>query len=619
MAEIPHILIVDDSDLVSGVLSQYFRKYDFQVSRAKNGLEGIIQVYKKIPDLVIMDVEMPTLQGYQASRLLKSRRGVRDIPIIMHTTLSEDRDKFWALTSGADAFVNKNFDNLEHLYSKVNQLVDTAQINREVIQEDAGKIDSRAVLEMLGNLFDQQLFQSTILNQLAKVEKYIGSLSLTSIRVLNLLLNVCETHISTIIIKYNKQVLTFTLPCDQAYEPDVQDFLAISMHDFSEKVPDANLSSVKDVVFGIENREDYSKINLSQKKISSYQCFELKGKGDSPIGTLHLGNFMNNYFSDLIVQNIDVFARGAGSIVENAILFNTITAMENRIRNVFAKFVPPEIIKDLIEQNDDSSLQVGESRNLAILFSDIRDFTKISENNNAEEVVTFLNDYFHIMGEVIKKHGGTIDKFIGDAILAIFGAPRSWENNAERAVQAASEMIESLNIVKTGKLKLPENGLRIGVGIHEGKAIVGNIGSKDKFDYTVVGDNVNLASRLEGLTKYYRQSIIISETVKHQAEEAIQLREVDTVKVKGKEESTKIYTTIEGQPLAKDKENLNNYQKALSMYKLKNWNTAIEYFQNISEKFPDDYISEMYIKRCKYFIKNPPPEDWDGAMEMEIK
>ncbi len=436
---------------------------------------------------------------------------------------------------------------------------------------------------------------------------------------MKLLDKVCEHHIIVMFLINNKNFIPFILPSLNLFEHDVEDFYKICLGDFYHFFDKKAVSEEKETIFGINGRKDYHKIRLDQNKISSYTCLELKGKGSVNIGTIHIGHFNNNYFSESILANLSVFTKGAGIILENSLLLQQITSMEKNIRSVFSKFVPADIIDDLVKRKSTSSLLMGEKRNVAVLFSDIRSFTSISEYNKPEDVVAFLNIYFEIMCKIILKNGGTIDKFIGDAILAVFGAPKSYEDNDYRAVKSAIEMIKSVKEVSYSKIKLPPNGFGIGVGINGGDAIVGNIGSRDKFDYTVIGDTVNLASRLEGLTKHYKQKIIISDTVMEKVKGLVLTREIDTVKVKGKDESTTIYSVEPENIEANYEEALKNYSKGLSMYKIKNWKTAIEYFQETLSKIPDDSISRIYIERCEGYLKNPPPDDWDGIEVLDFK
>jgi adenylate cyclase len=611
------VLIVDDSDLVAGMLGSVLEENSFTVVRGKNGLEGVILAYKEIPDVIILDVEMPVMQGYQASRILRSRRGLKEIPIIMHTSLSEDRDRYWALNSGADLFVNKDFDNIDNLVEKVEELSDHPPLDEKTIREDGKNINESKVYEIMGELFDNQLFQSTILNMLGDAGRSIGSLTVTAYRILQLIDKICEADITVLTFIFNRIPFSYIRPGSEVVKSDVDGIKTVCLEDFAETFPGIDLSKIEERIFDIENRDDFDKIRIDEKNISSYTYFVLEGKGGASIGTLHVGNFINNYFSEKILNNLHIFAEGAGIILENSILFRQVTEIKDKIHNVFTKFVPQEIIEDLIEKKTVAEQLIGQKRKVVILFSDIRSFTKISENNSAESVVGFLNRYFNCMVETIKQQGGTIDKFLGDAILAIFGAPKSYEDNEERAVKAALQMIENLKTIETGNLSLPEGGFNIGIGVHSGEAIVGNIGSSDKLDYTVIGDTVNLASRLEGLTKNYGQRLIISEAVENKLSENYFIRLIDTVKVKGKTKPTNLFS-VEADGSNYHEEFFGVYQKAIKSYQMGNWTTAVEYLSEAATLAPDDRVVDILLDRCREFEKDPPKQ-WDGAIALQTK
>jgi hypothetical protein len=178
-------------------------------------------------------------------------------------------------------------------------------------------------------------------------------------------------------------------------------------------------------------------------------------------------------------------------------------------------------------------------------------------------------------------------------------------------------MGEALAEIDVSGLVLPESGFATGIGVHEGTVIVGNIGSQDKFDYTVIGDNVNLASRLEGLTKHYHVQVLLSDVVVSRLDEEVRIREVDTVRVKGKEQATTLYTIADEGALGPDA--ADEYRKALSMYRLGNWSTAIDYFERVLRRHPEDYLAAMYIERCRDFAENPPDPDWGGAIKLDFK
>jgi class 3 adenylate cyclase/CheY-like chemotaxis protein len=610
------VLVVDDSDLVAAMIARVLDEAGFRTVRARDGVEGVRMAYTEMPDLILMDVEMPLLQGYQASRLLKHRRGVCEIPIIMHTSHTEDRDKYWALSSGADAFASKDFDNLDGLVAQVRALSAHPPYDPAAMGDDAALATRDRILEMVGVIFDEQLFQSTIFNLLGEVGRSMSSLTDTARKVLDLLPKVCLCEVATLLLRYGKRVLVFLRPGVAVRRQEMEEFLSVCLGDFHPHFPAMDLEAAERVWLDPERRADPDTAS-GGRRLGSYAVFPLEGKGNAVIGTLHLGSLTNNYFSERIRENVAVFASGAATVIENSILFNQVSEMQDRVRTVFAKFVPQEIIDDLVEKRSDAERLVGEKRVVAVLFSDIRSFATISEDNSAEKVVAFLNGYFDVMVDVIRRHGGTVDKFIGDAILAIFGAPRSYEDNARRAVLAAAEMMSSVPSVRVDGLVLPPEGLQTGVGIHQGPVIVGNIGSADKFNYTVVGDTVNLASRLEGLTKHYRRNIIVSEVVREEAADAAFYRLLDTVRVKGKGAATRIYA-VETDTARYTDAFMDPYDKAMKMYAMGNWITALEYFRKAATAQPDDPVTRLFLDRCAEY-RDQPPEHWDGAQDLDFK
>ena len=228
------------------------------------------------------------------------------------------------------------------------------------------------------------------------------------------------------------------------------------------------------------------------------------------------------------------------------------------------------------------------------------------------------------MCTIIKKHGGTIDKFIGDAIMALFGAPVSYEDNSRRAVAAAYEMREALATVPLEDLILPEGmSFNIGIGIHYGDVIVGSIGSQDKTDYSVIGDNVNLASRMEGLTKTYGSMILVTDAVKKDIYKTtggtgdFEFRYLDDVKVKGKEKAVPIYA-IDRNREEFSEAYRDSYTKGFELYKEGTWRLAHEYFEKAVAELPEDKAAKLMLERCIEFEKNPP-ENWDGAITFHTK
>ena len=291
---------------------------------------------------------------------------------------------------------------------------------------------------------------------------------------------------------------------------------------------------------------------------------------------------------------------------------------EKRIRTIFQKYVPQEIVDQLLQiKEKDASLLIGKKQLCTIFFSDIRDFTSITESLPPEELVGTLNNYFNHMVYIIVQNHGIVDKFIGDAIMGVYGAPVSYGNDAANALKACFEMIRSLKSFNDEMSEKGKINLRIGMGLSSGDVIAGNIGSEQKMDYTVIGDPVNLASRLEGLTKVYKVPVIISEFTYNYVSSIYPARELDLIRVKGKLKPTAIYQPFE--TMTPEIEQLVElYGKGLAEYKQRNWKSAIDFFAK-AYQLNNDGTSTMYIERCQHFIEEPPEDDWDGVYVFKTK
>jgi adenylate cyclase len=289
---------------------------------------------------------------------------------------------------------------------------------------------------------------------------------------------------------------------------------------------------------------------------------------------------------------------------------------EQKIRNIFQKYVPKNVIDQLFANPE--SMLMGEDRVLALLFSDIRGFTTISEKMLPNEVVESLNAYFRIMVDVIMSNMGIVDKYIGDAIMAFYGAPVMTGNEAHQAVKSAFEMIAALKDFNVWQARRGSPEFRTGIGINYGLVTVGNIGSEKKMDYTVIGDMVNIASRLEGLTKYYKQALIFSESVARKVEGDFRCRLLDRVVVKGKSSGSGIYTS---KPVlsAKEEAAWKASDEGMEAYFARDFETASRRYRSVLEILPDDEPAAILLERCADYIKNSPPAEWTGAAVMQDK
>ncbi|MBN2048825.1 MAG: HAMP domain-containing protein [Spirochaetales bacterium] len=283
---------------------------------------------------------------------------------------------------------------------------------------------------------------------------------------------------------------------------------------------------------------------------------------------------------------------------------------EHKIRNIFQRYVPKDVI-DTIFENPESML-VGDNRVVAILFSDIRSFTTISEGFMPDELVKALNRYFEMMVDIIMARGGIIDKYIGDAIMAFYGAPVKHDDDALQAVLSGLEMQSALVEFNKAQITDGKPAFNTGIGINYGVCTVGNIGSDKKMDYTIIGDMVNLGSRLEGLTKPYKQKIIFSESVHRKVEKDLVCRMIDRVQVKGKTQGENIWTAEKELP-EKERKAWDYHNAGMELYYRLKFEQALKYFEAVRKILPEDYVSGMFMERCQRYIAEPPSADWNGV------
>jgi len=291
-----------------------------------------------------------------------------------------------------------------------------------------------------------------------------------------------------------------------------------------------------------------------------------------------------------------------------------------KVRGAFQYYLNASVVEQVLKDPEKLKLG-GEKKDLTVLFSDIRGFTSISEHMTPERLVKFLNEYLTKMTDIVFKYDGLLDKYMGDAIMAIWGAPLDQSDHPLRACYTALEMVEELRLLQQRWATEGMPRMNIGIGINAGPMVVGNMGSERRFDYTVMGDSVNLGSRLEGLNKLYGTNIIISEMTYERVREEILGRELDLVRVKGKDQPVKIYELLSrrAKTLPEQKALAEEFQAALGEYRNRNWETARKIFQSILERYPADGPARLYVERCQTLEKTPPPEDWDGVYTMTTK
>jgi adenylate cyclase len=283
------------------------------------------------------------------------------------------------------------------------------------------------------------------------------------------------------------------------------------------------------------------------------------------------------------------------------------------LKGLLTRYVSPTIVDEII-RNPDRLRLGGERREMTVLFSDIRGFTRISEATPPEDLVRYLNAYLGRMTDIVFEHEGVLDKYVGDAVMAFWNAPLDQEDHARSACLAALAMRDALREMN-GRRVFGAHTFRIGIGINTGDMVVGNMGGEVHTDYTVIGDSVNLASRLEGLTKEYRAEVIVSEATRKAAGDAVFARKLDRVAVKGKQKTVTIYEILASadRVTSADRERAEAYESALDLYFERKFDDVLRIIEEYATKYPDDAAMQVLSTHATEFAAHPPPSNWDGT------
>ena len=291
---------------------------------------------------------------------------------------------------------------------------------------------------------------------------------------------------------------------------------------------------------------------------------------------------------------------------------------EKRLRNTMSRYMSKAVMDELLEGGN--AALGGASREVSVLFSDIRGFTTMSERLGPRETVAMLNDYFTDMVDVVFAHNGILDKYIGDMIMAVFGSVRSTTDDAANAVKVGSRMMMALRELNLRRGIAGQEAIRIGIGISTGDVVAGSIGSPKRLEYTVIGDRVNLAERLQNANKYYGTGVLICETTAARLSVPVRMRELDLIRVRGMQRPVSLSEVLEHHTtdtFPHMDEVIFAFAEAVAHYRDRNWDQAIRLFSEVLRANPADRPSSLYLDRCEIYRKTPPPENWDGVWSLK--
>ncbi len=380
------------------------------------------------------------------------------------------------------------------------------------------------------------------------------------------------------------------------------------------------------------NRSGYRILQLEEKETIGFEAGELMGEANSWLlekidvveasreadialdATIKLGE-------ETVSVNVTTLplTSNAGEAMGTMLLLEDISS-EKRMKSTMSRYMDPGLADKLM--GDGGELLGGQDSVATVLFSDIRSFTTLSEELGAQGIVSLLNEYFTLMVDIITDEEGMLDKFIGDALMAIFGTPFPHEDDADRGVKASIRMMEELRLYNEQRASYNQNPIDIGIGLNTGRVVTGNIGSPKRMDYTVIGDGVNLAARLESATKQYGAHILISEFTLAELKSSYRHRLVDNVVVKGKTEPVGVYELLDyhsDESFPNMIDALGTFRDGMECYQGAKWQEARGRFEEVLQLNPADKCSQIYVERCDYLQANVKPEDWDGVWVMTSK
>lgn len=613
------ILIVDDIPTNLEVLMNLLNGSGFEVLVALDGQAAIEQAMYAKPDIILLDVMMPGIDGFETCRQLKATLETEHIPIIFMTALSETVDKVQGFALGAVDYITKPL-NHDEVLARINTHLTLRDLQQKL--ETSNERLEQRVAERTEQLAEAVSLLQEQINERTQAEKTMraiveGTATATGkdflqslVRHLAAALEVRMTIVAECIDPASNAVRTLAhwdtdsfqetadfsltgLPCAQALEGNI-----------------------------VHYPEKLGQLFPAKADYESFIGVPLKGTEGQILG--HLAIYHDQPISDKgpHLDLVKIFAARAGAELERKIAEERRQQALEKLRQTnqaYSRFVPMEFL-ELLHQTSITEIQLGDQvqMEMTILFADIRAFTTLSEAMTPQENFNFINSYLKRVSPIIREYGGFIDKYIGDAIMALF------PGQADEAVQAAIALQKAVCEYNKHRGKQGYQPIRVGVGLHTGKLMLGTIGESERMEGTVISDAVNLASRLEGLTKKYGANIVMSTgtLMKLHQSDSYGYRFLDWVQVKGKTEPVSVFEIFDGdsEAMIRLKEQTRSmFEDALLVYYDRDFAKASTLLHEVLAINPDDITARIYCERCEAYLTDGPPKGWLGVEALEEK
>ena len=529
------ILIVDDEDVMRDVLEGLLLYQDYNLSFAVSGREALNRVAEIQPDLILLDVMMPEMNGFEVCQRLKADECWRHIPIILITALSGKDDLATGLDAGADDFVHKPFSNLE-LLARVRSML-RIKGQYDALQEQQKKLEEALVLnEKFGRALAQHLAELELLHDTGL--RLMNNLDLDSV------LNLVAQAAFEIVPEASGCIIHFLLEGSQllpvVFSPGDQGKAVYARMGSEELVQQAIAS--KDIIYVADAptalSADYSPLGEMRTLLVAPLIDH-----QQVLGTITAFSPEPDVFEASRHHILSILANQAAVAITKARSIEQQTRVKERekwaIRDLFQRYVSPAVVDRLVNGVEDLALG-GKRQDITVLFADIRGFTSFSENQPPEHLIEVLNQYLGLSVEAILGQEGTLDKFMGDAVMAVFNAPLPQPDHALRAVRAALTMQQA--IATHNSSAASQNHLSFGIGIHTGQAVVGNVGTAQRLNYTAIGDTVNLAKRLQEQAS--GGQIILSHATYEAVRDHVTVEALGPLSIKGRSNPEKAYKLL---------------------------------------------------------------------------